>query len=131
MNASNTTPKECLQCGVELIMLGKSGFCCEDCRTAFNKEREKEVEAEKHGFKICIGCQEQYIDSDAHDFENYCSAQCEAEALQEIAEHRVEAEREEQDLKDLLDISEIGEITGDEKDFETERQVDELKLGEI
>ena len=76
----------------------------------------------------CIGCQKEYDDSDAQDFENYCSANCESEALQEIAEHRAEAEREEQDLKDMLDITEIGEETGAKQDLEIDRQIDEAKL---
>ena len=37
------TPKNCLYCGVKLIMLGKSGFCCTDCQTKFNEE----IKAEK------------------------------------------------------------------------------------
>ena len=50
----------------------------------------------------CVYCQKKYDKSDAHDFEHYCSAHCEAVAVQVNAQALKDAERDRKDLEDLL-----------------------------
>jgi len=41
----------------------------------------------------CENCRQAYDESDARDFEKYCSAKCEAEGRQAIAEYHDEEEQ--------------------------------------
>jgi len=42
----------------------------------------------------CENCRRAYDESDARDFEKYCSARCEAEGRQAIAEYHDEEEQQ-------------------------------------